>query len=71
MPTIRTMPWTDAVIFWKESDITGLYEYLKAITVEEMEAKSKACLTLFDEYLCDESFCRVMFEEMESIIQHT
>ena len=71
MPTIRTMPWTDAVIFWKESDIAGLYEYLKAITVEEMEAKSKACLTLFDEYLCDESFCRVMFEEMESIIQHT
>lgn len=71
MPTIRTMPWTDAVIFWKESDIAGLYEYLKAITVEEMEAKSKACLTLFDEYFCDESFCRVMFEEMESIIQHT
>ena len=70
MPTIRTMAWTDAVIFWKESDIAGLYNYLKSITVKEMEEKSKACITLFETYFSDDSISRVMVEEMEANIQH-
>jgi hypothetical protein len=62
LPTIKTMPWSSAIIIWKESEIDKLYAHLKSISKEEMESKSKACLQLFDTYFSDKAFCRVLFE---------
>lgn len=67
MPTIRTMAWSDAVIFWKEGEIDSLYAHLKSMSKEEMESKSKACLELFDTYFSDEAFCRVLFEHFATV----
>jgi hypothetical protein len=67
MPTIRTMAWSDAVIFWKEGEIDELYAHLKSISKEEMESKSKACLELFATYFSDEAFCRVLFEHFATV----
>ena len=69
LPNIRTMTWSDAVIFWKECDIGTLYTHLKSITPEEIAAKRKAGLELFGTYFNNKQFCRVLFEEMQPCVK--
>jgi hypothetical protein len=65
LPNIEDKSWEDYVIIWKEGEIDNLYEYLKTISMDEINKKSNACIELFYEYFNEDVFSRVLFEVME------
>jgi hypothetical protein len=50
LPKISDVNYNDCFIFWKESDIENLYEYLKNIDNSIIENMSKKCIELYNNY---------------------
>jgi hypothetical protein len=50
LPEITGVNYHECFIFWKESDINDLYEYLKNIDIITIENMSKKCIELFNNY---------------------
>jgi len=65
LPKIR-QDWKDAIIVWKEQDLEGLYQYLKSIPINELEARRKACLDLYDTYFKDTVIGRTVVETIQT-----
>jgi hypothetical protein len=65
---LPTLPrsWNDAILVWKEQDLVGLYAHLKSIPSEELEAKSKACIELYDTYFKEEAIGRTVVETIQA-----
>jgi Exostosin family len=67
LPEVETMSWDDSVIFWKESEIDKLYDYLKSISNEEIEKKRAACISMFNKYFNEDVFCEGIFENIKKL----
>lgn len=67
LPYVETMSWDDCIIVWKESEIDKLYDYLKKVSLEELEKKSSACIAMFYKYFNDDVFCEGIFENIKKL----
>ena len=67
LPAIESLSWDDCIIVWKESEIDELYDYLKGISLEEVERKSAACISVFYKYFNDDVFCEGIFENIKKL----
>ena len=50
LPKIEGLNYEECFIFWKESEIENLYEYLKNIDIQKIESMSKKCIEVYNNY---------------------
>ena len=58
--------WNDAILVWKEEDLAGLYTHLKSIPSEELEAKSKVCIELYNTYFKEAVIGRTVVDTLQT-----
>jgi hypothetical protein len=61
-PCPKGTTWTDYCIFWKESEIDTLYDYLKRFDTAQMMKMSAACIELYNQYFSENTLHRIVIE---------
>lgn len=67
LPEIKGLEWNKYVIRWEECEIEKLYDYLKTVPIEEIEAKSNLCRELYNRYFADDKQHIIIEETMHDL----